>query len=241
MTQYEIITYDEFKQRRDGGFYLLYWSESGRYYGGRAVDYSRRKHRERFGKRPTYLSSQWNKRGPPDSVIVAPLKEYHCAFEQAWLDLFSRFGPLYDKRCMNMSGSADSHYDGLTQEQLREYGRRGGIKAAVTNKRNGTGCFYGNTRTLEQCRKTYAKTLGKLTPEQRSEGARKAYATRKRNGNPPVGGGGFCMRKLISSQIHDIRHLLALGDMLKREIAECFQVSRRTIRSIEVGETYADV
>ena len=46
--------------------------------------------------------------------------------------------------------------------------------------------------------------------------------------------------RLTLDQIHEIRHLLALGDMLQREIAEYFPVGSRSISEINVGHTYAD-
>ena len=47
-------------------------------------------------------------------------------------------------------------------------------------------------------------------------------------------------RRLTPAQIHEIRHLLALGDMLQKEIAEYYPVNRTMINRINTGQHYAD-
>ena len=47
-------------------------------------------------------------------------------------------------------------------------------------------------------------------------------------------------QKLTPAHVHDIRHLLALGDMTQREIAEYFPVVEAVIGNINTGRTYAD-
>ena len=51
---------------------------------------------------------------------------------------------------------------------------------------------------------------------------------------------GTKRRGLEQHQVHDIRHLLALGDMTQREIAEYFPVVEAVIGNINTGRTYAD-
>jgi len=76
-------------------------------------------------------------------------------------------------------------------------------------------------RTSEQHRKDYLKGCGRFPAEQLSKWGKLA-------------------RKLIQSQVHEIRHLLALGDMTQKEIAEHYPVSERTINRINTGHAYAD-
>lgn len=210
-----------------------------------------------------------NKNGPPDIVIVVPLeKECNLAFEQVWLDLFARFGQLYDRRCMNMSSKALGSLDCLSPEQRRENGRKG---AAVQIK----GLIGIHGYTTEQRRENYQRGLAKLTIEQRREIQKKSDVTQKKNGTGYRGltpeqrseagkkgaathkenGTGFCyslsaeqriengkkIRKLTDQQVHDIRHLLALEDMTQVEIAYHFPVTNGVICRINSGRSYADV
>ena len=238
MMQYEIITYDEFTKRKDGGFYVLYWTESGRYYGGRAVDYNRRKHEDTHTT-GTYITNHWRKHGPPDIVVVIPLNKHHKEFEQTWLDIF-RNGPLYDKSvCLNMSGRADWSFDCLTFEQRS----KGGKKGAATNKKNGTG-YHG--LSLEQRRaagkKGYPLSLGKLTPEQRSKHGRNTYSislgtltTKEMSDNAKR-----THRKLSPQQVRFARRLWSDGaDQLA--IGSLFGLDSSTISRMVRGVTYADV
>ena len=74
-------------------------------------------------------------------------------------------------------------------------------------------------RTSEQHKEAYAKSIGKLTNEQRME----------------IGN-----KKLTQPQIREIRHLLALGDMSQREIADHYPVSETSISRIKLGKIFAD-
>jgi len=47
--------------------------------------------------------------------------------------------------------------------------------------------------------------------------------------------------KLTESQVREIRHLLALGDMTQKEIAGYYPVTRTSICHIKTGRTYADL
>ena len=215
--EYEIITFDEFKSRKDGGGYLLYWNETNKYYFGRAAVYERRHHEGTVDRDDIYLNRHWKKYGPPDVVVVVPLEKSLCeSFEKAWLDIF-RGGSLYDKSvCMNTSSRADCSFDCMTIEQRSAAGRHRG---ELTQK-YGTGIF-GLTpeQRSEYGKLGYKNSIGKFTNEQRME----------------IGN-----KKLTQSQVHEIRHLLALGDVSQVEIAEHYPVVQTAISHIKLGHTYAD-
>jgi len=143
---------------------------------------------------------------------------------------------------------------------LSAAGKRGG----ATSKKNGSGIFgltseqhkengklgYKSSlgkMTSEQRRERYANSLGKMTSEQHKENGKKGVDKQKRLGLGVFGRTseqqkelGRRNRKLTQSQVYEIRHLLALGDMPQREIAEHFPVGIGVIGNINTGRTYAD-
>ena len=251
---YEIISHDEYKRRKDGGFYVLYWSKNGRYYGGMTADYSNRRHRSGLHK-DTWLSSHWKKHGPPDLVIVVPLKEGRRAFEQSWLDLFSRNGPLYTKKCMNMGGSAGNPGVFLTPERRHKFammgynaswgklspeerrsqcsaaGKRGGKSGTPEQRKERA------TRAWSTCK---AKGVGlpSITPEQRMENYKKGFGKMTTKQRSDLAKRNF--RVLDRNQVHSVRRLLSIGDMTHKEIAEYFPCTVHTIDDISKGNTYKE-
>ena len=255
MSETEVITYEEYKKRQDGGFYVLYWVETDRYYGGSSKKFSGRHHKYDVDRCGTYLFRHWKKHGPPDIVIVVSLEEGRFEFEQAWLDIFQD-GPLYDRStCLNTTKYArggwdltpaqrkralDNSFGKLTLEQYRELGRVSGKK----NYLAGIG-IAGLTRA--QRKEAYEKSLKNgfgnmnLTSKQLSAAGKKGY----KNGLGKLTSEdhreiGLKVRKLDRVQIHEIRHLLALGDMTHEKIAEHFPVKHSTISNINRGVFYAD-
>lgn len=101
--------------------------------------------------------------------------------------------------------------------------------------------------TEAQRKENYKNSLGKLTTEERSENGKRGVAKLRRLGLGVFGrtpeqhrNHGLSIRKLTRLQVHDIRHLLALGDMSQKEIAEHFPVSIGVISNINTGKAYAD-
>jgi len=123
---------------------------------------------------------------------------------------------------------------GLTTEQRHDAARKG----AAACKKKGVGIWALSSEQLaENAKRAYKKGLGKLTAKQHRENYEKGlgkFTTEQRREF------GKRTRKLTRSQIHEIWHLLALGDMTQKEIAEHYPITRTSIIDIKKGRTYAD-
>lgn len=126
---------------------------------------------------------------------------------------------------------------GQTAEQRRD----AAYKGAAACKKKGVGIFaFSSEQLSENGKKSHRLGLGVhgLTAKQRKENYEKGlgkFTTKQRIEF------GKMTRKLTQSQVHEIRHLLALGDMTQKEIAEHYQIAcRSTISDIKTGRTYAD-
>ncbi len=121
-----------------------------------------------------------------------------------------------------------------------------GYKHTVEAKVNMSAALMGNQRTLGY--KHTAKTKVKMSAAHKggkhSEASKakmsKAMMGHKRHTPESRAKLRAQRQKLTQSQVHDIKHLLALGDMSQKEIADHFPVADSAIYRINTGLTYAD-
>jgi len=221
----------------NSGIYTITNKMNGHRYVGSAVDlgarFSHHLHHLREEKHCNgHLQNAWNKYGE-DAFLFEVVEEWEPEFlismEQWWMNMLQ---PEYN--IVPVAGSSlGRKFSDETISKLsavakrRSFSREGRAHLSAAGKRRGfltkkyrTGIF-GLTpeQITANAKKGYANSIGKLTNKQRME----------------IGN-----KKLTKSQIHEIRHLLALGDMTQDEIAKHYPVSQSAISRIGLGRNYAD-
>jgi len=221
----------------NSGIYTITNKKNGHRYVGSAVDLGARfrhhLHHLREGKHCNgHLQNAWNKYGE-DAFLFEILEywepEFLISMEQWWMNMLC---PEYN--IVPVAGSSLGHkFSDEARSKLsvaakrRSSSKEGYSHLSAAGKRRGfltkkyrTGIF-GLTpeQITSNAKKGYENSIGKLTNEQRME----------------IGN-----RKLTQSQVHEIRHLLALGDMSQEEIAGYYPVGQGQISRLKLGRTYAD-
>ncbi len=210
----------------NSGIYTITNTKNGHRYVGSAVDLKDRFrcHRQRLcrGKhRNAHLQRAWNKYGE-DAFEFEVLEhwepEFLISMEQWWMNMLH---PEY-----NIAPVAGSNLGMKFGPPSEEHIAK--LRAASTGKRH-------SKKTIAKMRKSQK---GRTFSDE-SIAKMRAAATGRKHTDEACAKMSATRRGLVRSQVHEIRHLLALGDMLQKEIAEYFPVGRTMISDINRGYKYA--
>ena len=221
----------------NSGIYSIKNIINGHRYVGSAVDLSAREshhlHHLREGKHSNgHLQNAWNKYGEDVfefEVLERWEPEFLVSMEQWWMNILrpeyniapvagSSLGRKFsDETIAKLSAAAKRR---SSTEEGRSHLIAAGKHRGELTKKYGTGIFGLTPEQVSANAKLgYESSIGKFTDEQRME----------------IGN-----KKLTQSQVHEIRHLLALGDMSQEEIAKHYPVAQTGISRIKLGHNYAD-
>ncbi len=248
----------------NSGIYEITNKINGNRYVGSSVDLERRfkQHRsllKREGHCNVHLQRAWNKYDEASfefSVIFYCAPEMCVAFEQRAIDAIN---PEYNFCKVAGSNLGTKHTDeARVKMSVANKGRvvsseaRANMGAAQKGRKHseetlakmslsqrGRKCkpfTEEHRKNLSAARtgsKHSAETIAKMSADRKGRKFSKEWRANLRAARKKS-----C--RLTLDQIHEIRHLLALGDMLQLEIAEHYPVDRTAISRISTGHAYTD-